>query len=296
MLDKIVTVDEYLLQQEQLEKEAFEVLPFDTTTCSLKESTQQIFSCLTCKSKDFVGVCYACHVSCHTSHNVIDLGQRRSFTCDCVKINCCSLSSKLIESSNKYDKCFNGNFCYCGKYSEDEECTMFQCDLCEDWIHDRCLDKREPSFDPDQHAFYICNKCITKHSFLSMYVTSEGTFRETSNHSIGFVRDVFLPDNYRKLLCRCENCNKLYSKHDLDYITKDQIQLDPRPQPKPSFDEVQEKVLSTVDRSLAIDGVLAYKELEQDLKSWLKTFVKQGKVVQSSDINEFFDNKRQKRQ
>ncbi|KAJ3107919.1 hypothetical protein HDU97_002851 [Phlyctochytrium planicorne] len=50
-----------------------------------------------------------------------------------------------------------------------EDATMFQCHLCEDWFHRRCMDNV-----PDEESFedFICKECIHEHDFLTGYLDS----------------------------------------------------------------------------------------------------------------------------
>jgi E3 ubiquitin-protein ligase UBR7 len=88
-------------------------------------------------------------VSCHTDHDVVELDYKRSFRCDCGTSKCpapCSLKKgPAVEDStnNVYNHNFDGTFCHCAlpfnEDEEDEDTTMIQCLVCEDWFHDRCL-------------------------------------------------------------------------------------------------------------------------------------------------------------
>ena len=47
--------------------------------------TQPIYSCLTCLESEGhpVGICSACSLRCHVDHEVAEVGDRRTFRCDC---------------------------------------------------------------------------------------------------------------------------------------------------------------------------------------------------------------------
>ncbi|KAJ1569186.1 hypothetical protein HK405_008742 [Cladochytrium tenue] len=87
--DPVVTAEDVLRHQEELEQEAAEVLSRSIDECScLKGAVRQpVYSCLTCSRSNGsdapIGVCYACFVQCHTDHEVVELSARWSFQCDC---------------------------------------------------------------------------------------------------------------------------------------------------------------------------------------------------------------------
>ncbi|ESX01407.1 hypothetical protein KL918_004228 [Ogataea parapolymorpha] len=163
-----ITAEEYLDNQLQLEKEARELMPYDPKVCtySLGPIRQHIYACLTCSRQNGhpVGVCYACSIQCHTSHDLVELFAKRSFTCDCgtkrtEKYGVCSLRTTIGKkttinkdqlptdipsSTNVYNHNYEGTFCACRKrYDPTDDSNMFQCafgDACgEDWFHEECI-------------------------------------------------------------------------------------------------------------------------------------------------------------
>ncbi|KAH8918137.1 hypothetical protein BT69DRAFT_1285954 [Atractiella rhizophila] len=174
-----LTLQEVIDAQDALETEAREIFGFDTTVCSYLEGSvkQSLWSCKTCSRAkpyssasslecDGVGVCGACAVSCHASHELVELFFRRNFSCDCGTTRmdqACQLSKRKNERAaedNKYDHCFRGEFCRCGKpYNpETEEDEMIQCYICEDWFHSSCL----PPLDPEAYDALICGACVER--------------------------------------------------------------------------------------------------------------------------------------
>ncbi|KAJ3293234.1 hypothetical protein HDU79_000603 [Rhizoclosmatium sp. JEL0117] len=175
------TAIDFLASQEQLERDAAAALPHEIDQCSFGggAQTQQIFSCLTCRGPETnanVGVCYACFVQCHTSHEVVELFERRDFVCDCGSSVCpvkCTLQQKsvgVLNSTNKYDHCFNNIFCYCKQpydhEKEPDDSFMMHCIVCEDWFHDRCVKNC-----PDEDAFdeFVCKNCVANNPWLWTY-------------------------------------------------------------------------------------------------------------------------------
>ncbi|KAK9433631.1 hypothetical protein V1505DRAFT_121690 [Lipomyces doorenjongii] len=157
-----ITALDYIETQQQLERDARDVLPFDPTHCTYFDGAlrQPVYACLTCIEKSTgtkaaAGVCYSCSIQCHSDHDLVELFNKRNFTCDCGTTRMsafggCNLRKNFNEldipsSSNRYDHNFEGRFCSCdSKYNpETEKGTMYQCllgDVCnEDWYHEECI-------------------------------------------------------------------------------------------------------------------------------------------------------------
>lgn len=138
---------------------------------------QNVFACLTCHpppanpSDDDAwtpaGVCYSCSIQCHGEHDLVEIFQKRNFTCDCgttrfTKDQPCTLRvnpktntkgdvhSEEADPGNKYNQNFRNRFCSCSvDYSpQEQKGTMFQClglgthetgGCGEDWYHPGCL-------------------------------------------------------------------------------------------------------------------------------------------------------------
>ncbi|KAK9319564.1 putative zinc finger in N-recognin-domain-containing protein [Lipomyces orientalis] len=156
-----ITALDYIETQQQLEHDARDVLPYDPTHCTYFDGSlrQPVYACLTCneksKASSAAGVCYSCSIQCHSDHDLVELFNKRNFTCDCGTTRMsafggCNLRKNFNEldipsSSNRYDHNFEGRFCSCNsKYNpETEKGTMYQCllgDVCnEDWYHEECI-------------------------------------------------------------------------------------------------------------------------------------------------------------
>ncbi|KAJ3402594.1 hypothetical protein HDU80_004926 [Chytriomyces hyalinus] len=215
--ESTVTAVAFLEEQQRLVAEAAEALPHAIDTCSFARGplTQSVYSCRTC-TKDSstvnrtgtegkndaesaaIGVCYACFVQCHTTHDVVELFERRNFTCDCgtrkAIVKCCLQKSSIgeVNELNTYDDTFKGIFCYCKElYDYEKEAVansvMLQCCLCEDWFHDRCIKNCLPEGEFDE---FMCKNCVGTHPFLKYYdsVISESGLNPPSN-AFFFVRE-----------------------------------------------------------------------------------------------------------
>ncbi|KAF9157575.1 putative E3 ubiquitin-protein ligase ubr7 [Actinomortierella ambigua] len=162
-----ITVVDYLAEQERLEK----------CTYSLGNIRQTLYSCLTCNPNpgEEAGFCYACSISCHGDHQLVELFTKRSFRCDCgtdkFKNTACKLDPKpkgTLNPLNTYNHNYLGRFCWCDKQYDPmkEESTMLQCVVCEDWFHDECIGVNPHTDDFDD---FICRSCTRSHSFLRKY-------------------------------------------------------------------------------------------------------------------------------
>jgi E3 ubiquitin-protein ligase UBR7 len=136
---------------------------------------QNVFACLTCTpppadpDSDYnpAGVCYSCSVQCHGEHELVEIFQKRNFTCDCgttrfTSNQPCTLRvnpetntkggvhSEPADPNNKYNQNFRNRFCSCSiDYNpQEQKGTMFQClglgthddgGCGEDWYHPGCL-------------------------------------------------------------------------------------------------------------------------------------------------------------
>ena len=147
----------------------------DNCTKELGSLRQLLFACLTCNPPPAnpaepytaAGVCYACSVQCHGEHTLVELFNKRNFTCDCgttrlpatapCKLRISSetntkggVHSEAPDSNNKYNQNFQNHFCGCECDYDPfmQKGTMFQClglgttetgGCGEDWWHPGCV-------------------------------------------------------------------------------------------------------------------------------------------------------------
>ncbi|KAI9150415.1 Protein mlo2 [Paramyrothecium foliicola] len=171
------TAAEFIREQELLEADAREALPYSIENCTkiLGPLRQNVFACLTCNpppkkdSDNWVpaGVCYACSVQCHGEHTLVEIFQKRNFSCDCGTTRIPSTSpctlrtnektntrggvhSEEPDANNKYNQNFRNRFCGCESDYDpfQQKGTMFQCfglgtqetgGCGEDWYHPGCV-------------------------------------------------------------------------------------------------------------------------------------------------------------
>ncbi|KAI8370377.1 uncharacterized protein BYT42DRAFT_616930 [Radiomyces spectabilis] len=175
---QVVTAIDIVNQQDQLEREAQEALPgkFEQCTFSQGYLRQPLYACKTCSGdSEHAGMCYSCSMMCHADHDLIELFPKRHFRCDCGVAgkfggHGCTLASdvKLNASNteNKYNHNFAGRYCRCDQvYNPDQEQgTMYQCSVCEDWFHDRCIGDIPESLADFES--YICRQCTNAYPVL----------------------------------------------------------------------------------------------------------------------------------
>ncbi|KAJ2957979.1 hypothetical protein NQ176_g11210 [Zarea fungicola] len=175
--DDSQTAADFIRNQELLEADAREALPFSIDNCTriLGPLKQSVFACLTCNPAPATasdawnpaGVCYSCSVQCHGEHTLVEIFQKRNFTCDCGTKRLPSTSPCVLQTNdetntrgnvhsqepdvnNKYNKNFRNRFCACDcDYDPfEQKGTMFQClglgteetgGCGEDWYHPGCL-------------------------------------------------------------------------------------------------------------------------------------------------------------
>ena len=171
------TASDFIDSQLQLEADAREALPYKFEHCTqpLGPLRQNLFSCLTCNpppaspSDPFTpaAVCYSCSIACHGEHTLVELFNRRNFTCDCgttrlppsspctLRIDAATgmkgpVHSQTPAEGNTYNQNSQNRFCGCGEVynAEEEKGTMFQClglasekdgGCGEDWWHPECV-------------------------------------------------------------------------------------------------------------------------------------------------------------
>ena len=163
--DSLTAID-YINKQEELEREARTLMPFDPNECTyeLGELRQQVYACLTCSKLNDnqpIGVCYSCSIQCHSKHELVELFTKRSFLCDCgttrmakTPNGACNLrradrnsvgslsglgsrlsshvelpAEDIPSNSNVYNQNFHGNFCGCKQPYDpaNETGNMLQC-------------------------------------------------------------------------------------------------------------------------------------------------------------------------
>ncbi|KAJ3738714.1 hypothetical protein DFH05DRAFT_1516622 [Lentinula detonsa] len=101
--------------------------------------------------------------------------------------------------------------------------------------------------------------------------------------------DVFLTDGFRERWCRCTSCILELEAHP--YLLNEEETYEPPEDPDSalSLDELGMRALSRLPRERAIDGIHAFNAMKDDLVQYLRPFAQQGKVVNETDVRNFFD-------
>lgn len=177
----------------------------------------------------------------------------------------------------------------------------------------------------------ICESCVTKNDFLRDYIglavevvdlsqsTADTTLNVTqSNESIleesspkriklsddactrpnnplndNTEKALFFQDSWRKSLCQCDKCIKLYNEKKVQYL------IDPedtvlfyeekgKNKPKQSSYDASMAALSTLDRVNQVDAITSYNRMKDKLFEFLQTFVVNNQIVTEEDVKRFF--------
>ncbi|KAL0267397.1 UNVERIFIED_CONTAM: hypothetical protein PYX00_009681 [Menopon gallinae] len=211
---------------------------------------------------------------------------------------------------------------------EDE---MIQCVICEDWFHKRHLelgDAKSTNFEE-----VICLECMKKHPFFWKYsaicqkqaqkesgeepvnvTTNEDcgdskgeqgnenkkekqedvcSLKEVKNEEVG-TGSTCWPEGWRKNLCRCGKCLKMYEEKKLSFLLNemDTVQYYEKKNQENAKESQYEKglkALSSLDRVKQVEAIEGYQQMQTELIGYLQKFAENKKVVRQEDIWEFFE-------
>ncbi|KAJ6598430.1 hypothetical protein DFH09DRAFT_1131763 [Mycena vulgaris] len=101
--------------------------------------------------------------------------------------------------------------------------------------------------------------------------------------------DVFLTENFRERWCRCDSC--LCSLEAHPYLLEEEDTYEPPEDPDSglSLEELGMRALEHLPRERAIDGILAFNAMRDNLRAYLRPFAEEGKVVADADVQSFFE-------
>lgn len=188
------TAQDLIEQQERLEAQANEAIPYSVDECTHAQGyiRQLVYACKTCGGG---GVCVGCSVLCHADHDLVELFHRRHFRCDCgtpnmyrcrppsphmdktgypkdaspcqLRLSQPSKGWDVPNDENRYTRNFAGEFCVCerGRHydPETESEDMFQCLVCEEWLHESCtslVQNNHRMLNQSQFDTIICDACV----------------------------------------------------------------------------------------------------------------------------------------
>ncbi|TPX66290.1 hypothetical protein SpCBS45565_g04573 [Spizellomyces sp. 'palustris'] len=109
--------------------------------------------------------------------------------------------------------------------------------------------------------------------------------------------DLFCKEGWREELCQCKQCQSIYADENVSFITVEEETFDPEEDldADESIHDMGLKRLNSMDREMAINGVLAYQKMKEDLKDYLKTFAESKQTVTADDIRQYFADKLEER-
>lgn len=126
-----------------------------------------VFSCVTCAAEagaGAVGVCEACALSCHIEHELVDVGVRTDWLCDCAtprsSVACAAGGgdgARAGERANAYGHNFEGRFCSCDRPYDAATDTLTQCLACGEWWHPAHTPGWLPGGDGGR---IVCRRCV----------------------------------------------------------------------------------------------------------------------------------------
>jgi len=108
-----------------------------------------------------------------------------------------------------------------------------------------------------------------------------------SSSSLG-AGDIFCTFNFRERWCHCDSC--LPPLQANRFLLEEEETYEPPDDPDSglSLEELGIRALEHIPRDKAIDGIHAFNELRDDLIKFLRPFAQEGKVVNESDVTDFF--------
>lgn len=199
------------------------------------------------------GFCVGCKAACHGEHleEVIDMYSKRAFRCDCgnstMRNTCKYIKKDAVNEKNRYNHNFNGKYCRCKREQDAEPGEMFQCILCEDWYHEKCLRISQSVALADVVCELVCSGCSDNVPVLDAYHARFGLFRLVSDggytnadkeskdmppatdvcvrpaasaaHNEALLgMDRLWTPGFRRKLCRCTSCREEYARLRVPYL------------------------------------------------------------------------------
>jgi len=100
--------------------------------------------------------------------------------------------------------------------------------------------------------------------------------------------DIFFTLGFKDRWCHCDSCLPPLKMNP--YLLHDEETYEPPEDPDSglSLEELGMRALARLPRDRAIDGIHAFNEMRNNLVSFLRPFAQEGKVVNESDVREFF--------
>lgn len=133
---------------------------------------------------------------------------------------------------------------------------------------------------------------------------SEEEAKELSKHVLlpqapKGIYSLFLKENFREHICHCQSCfpelipyPQLREEEDTYEPPMSNSDYDQEGSGTGSLFDRGEAVLNNMDRVRAIEGVMAYQHLRDNLKDFFRPFAERGEAVSADDIKAYFERLR----
>ncbi|XP_033371242.1 putative E3 ubiquitin-protein ligase UBR7 isoform X2 [Parus major] len=329
--EPVVSLAEVLAENEELEKEARAVLGgSDHERCSYSQGAvkrQALYACSTCTppGAEPAGICLACSYECHGTHRLFELYTKRNFRCDCGNSKFKNLQCKLLphlgavppESGDFHEmvcqacmKRCHFLWAYASQFavppltkanSLEDEGIVLKVEESEEQKkeikkesgvehHDTKEEKQSEQFnEPSTSSGPACPEVVTK--------SEEPLCKLKELQSKPFVKKdtaTFWPSNWRSKLCTCEDCLKMYSELEVQFLT-DECDTVLAYENKGTSDQETERrdplmdTLNSMNRVQQVELICEYNDLKTELTDYLRRFADEGTVVKREDIQNFFE-------
>lgn len=199
-------------------------------TYTLGYTEQNIYNCKTCGVLS--GICLGCCYNCHEGHEIIDIGPKKDFRCDCgLSKTPCNLFPYKTDNQNNYCHNFVGRFCVCDAYDceASRDSDMHLCIGCYDWFHQSCIQiyndchnfaakkfhqKNFPIVPENvQEYYFLCQKCLNSNLFLVNKFRNYFSLENPSENFYSSVEfypySVFIQKSWFADRCECLECSVL---------------------------------------------------------------------------------------
>ncbi|XP_053553505.1 putative E3 ubiquitin-protein ligase UBR7 [Bombina bombina] len=110
---------------------------------------------------------------------------------------------------------------------------------------------------------------------------------------------VYWLGNWRSKLCTCDTCMKMYAELEVVFLLEESdTVLAYESKGKNEASEGRDPLmtaLSNMNRVQQVELICEYNDLKTELRDYLKTFAEEGKVVQTEDIQRFFEQQQSRK-
>ncbi|NXC61836.1 MLO2 protein, partial [Aleadryas rufinucha] len=155
------------------------------------------------------------------------------------------------------------------------------------------------------NTYGYCSKFLQKFPVEIAETTSEFSFTKSEEpicklkelQSKPFIKTdtaTFWPSNWRSKLCACEDCLKMYSELEVQFLT-DECDTVLAYENKGTSDQETERrdplmdTLNSMNRVQQVELICEYNDLKTELTDYLRRFADEGTVVKREDIQHFFE-------